>query len=91
MMTKSDQIIQFIREAGSTGRKFTEIQRFIVELNGHNYDEMEVHTHWFTKKEIKVRRWRGYWCTHLTGGGINGCYGRGMLRDRGCFKNDQGR
>ena len=53
-MTKREQIWNFIREAGSKGRSFTEIQRFIVELNGLDYDERD---------DTGRRRYRGYYCS----------------------------
>lgn len=81
-MTKTEQIIAFIK-ASPTGRKFGEIQRFIVELNGRDYDEMVKNY-----KGQLVRKNRGYWCTRLLGGGCFGVYGKGALRNNGCTKID---
>lgn len=76
-MTKTDQIIEFVKQSGN-GRTFGEIQRFIVELNGLNYDEFE--DTWCGRR----RKYRGYYCTNLIGAG------RGILRKNGC-KNVDGR
>lgn len=87
-MTKTEQIIAFVK-ASPTGRRFSEIQRFVVELKGYNYDEMQDRVTWSKKhgtRIVQARRWRGYWCTYLLGGGTGRCYGRGALRDGGCEK-----
>jgi hypothetical protein len=83
-ITKSDKIIAFIKESPN-GRRFSEIQRFIVEeLNGLNYDERETcNTERTAHMKTLPRRYRGYWCTRLTGGRY---YGNGMLINRGCVK-----
>lgn len=41
-MNKSQKILQFVKDSGYEGRRFTDIQRFICELNGHDYDEFYV-------------------------------------------------
>lgn len=88
-MTKSEQIIEFVK-ASPSGRTFTEIQRFIVELKGYDYDEKTLINSWAVRnkgaKPKYARRWRGYWCTYLLGGGIGNCYGPGLLRLNGCKK-----
>lgn len=81
-MTKSEQILRFI-EASPDGRKFTEIQKFIVELNGHDWDTMERSPAYVDDpKPVWKRRWRGYYCTRLLGGPF---YGDGLLH-RFCKK-----
>jgi hypothetical protein len=64
--TKARQHLEFI----GTGKTFSEIQRFIVELNGFNYDEKRLESVW-TRKGVEqrfLRRYRGYYCTVLYGG-----------------------
>lgn len=46
------------------GLKFSEIQRFVVEGNGLDYDEKVEEHGWGNTKKM-VRRYRGYWCTNL--------------------------
>lgn len=58
-MTKAERVLREIERRG--GMTFTEIQRFVCEMNGKDYDQM-VDT-WAGKK----RRWRGYWCDYLIG------------------------
>jgi hypothetical protein len=66
--TRAD-IATFIANAGRKGRKFTEIQRFICEKNGLDFDERRK-VSWDTTK-IR-RRYRGYYCTNLLG--LHGCF-----------------
>jgi hypothetical protein len=88
-MTKSDQVIKYIRDAGIAGRSFTEIQRFIVEtLNGKNFDERSTSVYGLAAGETPRRRYRGYWCNRLLGGMY---YGPGLLKTEGCTKNAIGR
>ena len=67
-----DDVYAFITKAGLQGRTFGEIQRFVVEKNGMNYDEKKPEVVWNnatgpTHKIKMVRRHRGYWCTNLCG------------------------
>lgn len=82
--TKKQAILGFIAES-KNGRRFGEIQRFICELNGYNYDEFAYerdYNHMPTPmggpspydtnrmgpwKVFRKRRFRGYYCTSLTG------------------------
>lgn len=80
--TKTLQLLEFMAESG--GLRFSEIQRFIVELAGKDYDEMEQQSCWprlpngqLTKRT--VRRWRGWWCTNL-------CYGPDSILHKYCEK-----
>jgi hypothetical protein len=70
--TKKQKVIEYIRQAGKVGRKFSEIQRYIVEdLNGLDYGERSVI--WSTTNSKKIRygkRYRGYWCCYLLGYGF---------------------
>lgn len=88
-MTKTERVIAFVK-ASPTGRRFGEIQRFIVEMKGYDYDEKRVVNQWqVTNQGAKpklARRWRGYWCTYLLGGGCFGVYGPGALKNGGCVK-----
>lgn len=81
-MTK-DKVLRFIGAGCDKGRSFGEIQRFIVEGNGLNYDEFEKTSwsgHW-------RRRYRGYWCVNLCGSMYTG---PGILQTY-CYKNGMGR
>ena len=57
-ITKKQKVIEFIKAAGSKGLTFGEIQRFVVEMNGLNYDTIDGENR---------RRYRGYWCVILCG------------------------
>jgi stress response protein SCP2 len=89
-VTKKMVVLGFIAEA-TNGRTFSEIQRFVVELNGKNYDEMEDKLAWdavnnCTKVIGKVRRYRGYWSTNLTGyGGSGGMLGKHCVKIKGRY------
>lgn len=88
---KRDKVLNFIREAGFSGRKFGEIQRFVCEMNGLDYDEMVFAREWFAPlrygygvtvfQEFK-RKYRGYWCNNLCG--TDGILGQ-------CFRNSSGK
>ena len=45
------------------GLRFTDIQRFVVEWHGYNYDSYT--TSIWTKR--RQRTYRGYWCDNLLG------------------------
>ncbi len=95
--TKKQMILGFIAES-SNGRTFGEIQRYIVELNGLNYDQFELvrdYNHFPTRvsrgqsieyvgpwKMVRRRRYRGYWCTNLVGSH----YGREGILAANCNK-----
>ena len=59
---KGRLILQFIKDAKWEGRTFTEIQRFICEYNGLNYDEFK-RDKWDNNRRRRV--YRGYYCTNL--------------------------
>jgi len=49
------------------GLRFSQLQRFVVELNGLNYDTFDVVRVW-RNNQLKMgrrRRHRGYWCDYL--------------------------
>lgn len=83
LLTKEHLILDFIQEAGSTGRTFSEIQKFIVEYNGMNWDSISVHRNnykpgtdfvtWITYRHNN----RGYYSTNLK-------YGNSGVLDRHC-------
>jgi len=62
----TEQVIAHIAKHPA-GLKFSEIQRFVVEGNGLDYDEKVKGYVWTNTgmKETMVRRYRGYWCTNL--------------------------
>ena len=65
-----DDVYSFITKGGLEGRTFGEIQRFVVEKNGRDYDDRVAFESW-DKNGIKMitypRKNRGYWCTNLCG------------------------
>jgi hypothetical protein len=83
--TKARAVRDFITKKRAAGATFGEIQRFIVEMNGLNYDEMETVEVWtyntgnVVTKPRQMRKYRGYWCVNLLGGGYFGTYGPGFL------------
>jgi len=64
-VTKTKKVLNFICRS-KNGRTFGEIQRFVVEMNGYNYDEFAKVNHYnrktgaLTKRRVRVHR--GYWC-----------------------------
>ena len=66
-MATSAALIQHIAKFPE-GLTFTEIQRFIVESNGLDYDKQQVINSWDVNNgaEPRYRRqYRGYWCDRL--------------------------
>lgn len=63
-----EAIATFIATAGKKGRKFTEIQRFICEKNGLDFEERRKVS--WDNGRVR-RRYRGYYCTNLLG--LHGC------------------
>jgi hypothetical protein len=49
------------------GLTFGEIQRFVVEAHGLNYDEFERFTCVWNGRKISRRKYRGWWCDNLLG------------------------
>jgi hypothetical protein len=69
--TKAFKILEFIEDA-KHGRTFSEIQEFIVTLNGRDWNDM-TRCAWNSLEEsfrvpVNRRRYRGYYCTILLGG-----------------------
>jgi hypothetical protein len=58
-VTKAERVLRFIRDAGLEGRSFTDIQSFIMAMNGLIPPG--------TKRPYSSR---GYWCDYLTSGGM---------------------
>lgn len=66
--TKTLAMVQF---AGTEGKRFTELQRFIVEMNGKDYDRFEDYPtyaprvdsygNWVRTGVVTKRYNRGYW------------------------------
>ena len=89
-MNKSQRVLKFVEYHGRDGAKFTDIQRFICEMNGWNWEERsepyyDKETKTYTRKigSGARRRHRGVWCTNLIGSG-------GIL-NAWCYKNPHGR
>jgi len=71
-----DDVYSFITKAGLEGKTFGEIQRFVVEKNGRDYDEMTHVNKWDKENPPKfMRKNRGYWNTNLCG--LSDMYGHG--------------
>jgi len=70
---KRNAVLDFIGSKGADGATFSQIQRFIVELNGWNYDDMEpvrsydASTGTWVNTGKTLRKWRGYWCDYFYG------------------------
>lgn len=75
------QILEFI--GSKTGVRYGDIQRFICEKQGKDYDLMVPTTIYDyktrTSKPAMVRRWKGIWGTNL-------CHGRNALLNKYCVK-----
>lgn len=70
MSKQRANVLAFIRCAGINGRTFGEIQRFICEMNGLDYDKrVNEISNWERKTYVSKRKYRGYWCTNLCGTG----------------------
>ena len=82
-IAKKQKVIEFIKAVGSKGLTFGEIQRFVVEMNGLNYDQVD---------GSERRQYRGYWCEMLCG--RRGYFSTGRNYTPGilaiCYKNLQG-
>ena len=89
--TKRFKILDFICEAGGEGRSFSEIQAFVVQMNGLDWEERSplypyapgLRTH----PGQSARKHRGYYCTNLLGGMH---YHQGLLHTY-CVKLPDGR
>ena len=78
---KREAVLEFIKSHGTDGASFSEIQRFIVTMNGKNYDEMQP-----VYGGGHQRRWRGYWCDYLS----HSWSGNGIIADH-LEKNSRGK
>ena len=78
---KRNAVLEFIRSKGPDGARFTDIQRFVVEMNGYNYDEKQPEDIWngpnMPVTTVMRKRFRGYWCVNLYG--TNHFSSRGIL------------
>jgi hypothetical protein len=88
-----DDVYAFITKAGLQGRTFGEIQRFVVEKNGLDYNQTTIDYRRSRRKSTPAaytayiaRKYRGYWCVNLLGvGGV--CYPRRIgILELGCIK-----
>ena len=79
--TISRQVLEFIGERD--GSRYSDIVRFICELQGKNYDTMETVFAYRNGRRIQVpsRRWRGWWSTNL-------CHGESALLKKYCDKGE---
>lgn len=63
---KTDALIAFARKYRDIGVRFSDLQRFICEYNGLDYNEMrdtQVYNYRTNSLSIRTRRrYRGYWC-----------------------------
>ncbi len=82
------------------GLTFGEIQRFVVEANGLNYDEKTETAAWrkvrgsegrFVKVTIMARKHRGYWCDNLLNGSEYTGSTRVGILPKFCTKKKDGR
>jgi hypothetical protein len=79
-LTKREQIMNFVESQGTAS--FTEIQRFIVDLNmGKGTYDAAKHTDraYSLKTEthsVKCNRWRGYYCGAFSGPNPTLLYGK---------------
>ena len=96
--TISYRILEMISKTG--GMRFSDIQREICKMNGHDYDRKTLQPHWVKTGAIKMdglpewirvqklkRTMRGYWCTNLLGSGF---HGHGGLLNTFCTKGNDG-
>jgi hypothetical protein len=90
-MTKAERVLRFIKE-NPTGRTFTQIQEFVVTMNGLDWNERVTHTwedfrgnHRIQRTETR-RKWRGYWCDYL----LSSWTGPGLLKTF-CARTNAGR
>lgn len=65
--TKQRKLLQFVGDRTVT---YSEIQRFFVELNGLNYNEMQEESIWgyggAPSRKVMRRRYRGYYSTAIS-------------------------
>lgn len=96
--TKKFKLLQFIGE--HKGLRYSELERFICEMNGYDYDTMTTsyersyieefdgqagtRTMRVVNKPIKVRRHKGIWATNLTSG-------KNCILKKHCVKNENKR
>lgn len=77
------QILEFI--GSKTGVRYGDIQRFICEKQGKDYDLMIPGIIYDRKtrstKNVQVRRWKGIWGTNL-------CHGPSALLNKYCVKGE---
>ena len=89
--TKAFKILDHIGASPFTGRSFSEIQEFIVTLNGLDWNERATLYPWApglrTHAKQSARKYRGYYCTILLGGMH---YHQGLLHTY-CVKLPNGR
>jgi hypothetical protein len=67
-MRKAELLLAEIARRG--GMTSSQIQEFVVTMNGHDWNEMTKKRVWGqgpTDREATRRRWRGYWCDFLLG------------------------
>ena len=86
--TITRRLLEFVSR--HNGVRFGQMQRFICEISGLDYDQMEVVDVWardaskpngWGGKKKTVRRFRGWWCTNL-------CYGEDAVCRKYLAKKD---
>ena len=72
-MTTTVELLNFAKTQPD-GLTFGQLQRFVVETNGYDYDERIKVRVWDGKDVVdrQVRRHRGYWCDALCGSSYYG-------------------
>ena len=63
-MTKAERVLREIK--ARDGMTFTQIQKFVCEMNGLNWGEMQIEDSYNNSGRMR-RRHRGYWCDYLLG------------------------
>lgn len=93
--TTTRKLLEFISQS-KTGLRFSEMQKFLVEQSGRDWEKREViplfrkniDGRWIAAGAKTVRVYRGWWCTNLLSGSESVCRkylrkvdGRWMLND----------
>jgi len=85
-VTKAQCVLEYIGQHPQ-GLSFSSIQKFIVTMNGKDWDEKSFEYDPKTKARTRpVRRYRGYWCDYLTGPGGHYSGSKGLL-NRFCIQH----
>lgn len=88
-MATTLDVVSFITNS-ENGKTFSEIQRFVCELNGRDYDQKEIQP--WSGKLVRVNR--GYWCDNLLSSNIDSQgniakHGRMGILTKYCYKHNK--